>query len=486
MWKLIFFIIVCQWRTFIAVETPLDIYVKRADPNFNFVEIRRYDLSDHTIHILNFTSQKWLNESYVKPTIWWHFMSVCVPKNLSRPDAAILFIDGHGNDPNDVPKPTDTTISLLTIFSITTGSVSVVIRQVPNEPTLFYDDPSKKIRKEDGIIAWTWKEYLEKHDPWVLLRLPMTKAVSRSFTAVQLFMKSEHGVEVEKFMVAGGSKRGWATWTVAAVDDRVFAFAPIVLDILNIRKAMRHMWRSLGGWTFAFKDYYELNVTKLLDSPNFKDMEDIIDPLAYNERYINKPKLVICSSGDEFFLPDNEINYWQQLSGVKYLKRNPNAEHSCAGHYVSIFSDLRAFFLANYEKHELPEFNWQRNYNGTHGIIIVTTNQTPLDIVVYKAHTLSNSRRDFRLLIADPNDPKKIIPNPVIWFKEHTVQKISENQYIATYPIPEIGWLGFFVEATFTAFDTISDFAITTETVIIPDEYPFPNCSGVECYGTLV
>lgn len=34
-------------------------------------------------------------------------------------------------------------------------------------------------------------------------------------------------------MVAGGSKRGWTTWTTAAVDKRVFAAIPIVMDMLD-------------------------------------------------------------------------------------------------------------------------------------------------------------------------------------------------------------------------------------------------------------
>ena len=39
--------------------------------------------------------------------------------------------------------------------------------------------------------------------------------------------------KVEKFMVAGASKRGWTTWTTAAVDKRVFAAVPIVMVSLN-------------------------------------------------------------------------------------------------------------------------------------------------------------------------------------------------------------------------------------------------------------
>ena len=70
------------------------------------------------------------------------------------------------------------------------------------------------------------------------------------------------------------------TWTTAAVDKRVFAIAPIVMDLLNTTHSLSHHYRSLGGWTFAFKEYYELNLTERFTTPQFSKMMDIIDPLS--------------------------------------------------------------------------------------------------------------------------------------------------------------------------------------------------------------
>ena len=36
--------------------------------------------------------------------------------------------------------------------------------------------------------------------------------------------------------------------------------------------------KSLGGWTFAFNDYYVLNITRYMNNPNFDKMAQIIDP----------------------------------------------------------------------------------------------------------------------------------------------------------------------------------------------------------------
>jgi PhoPQ-activated pathogenicity-related protein len=43
---------------------------------------------------------------------------------------------------------------------------------------------------------------------------------------------------IKKWMIAGGSKRGWTTWTTAAVDKRVFAAVPIVMDMLDLNTVL--------------------------------------------------------------------------------------------------------------------------------------------------------------------------------------------------------------------------------------------------------
>lgn len=35
-------------------------------------------------------------------------------------------------------------------------------------------------------------------------------------------------------MISGESKRGWTTWTTAAVDKRVFAAIPMTMDLCNL------------------------------------------------------------------------------------------------------------------------------------------------------------------------------------------------------------------------------------------------------------
>lgn len=53
-----------------------------------------------------------------------------------------------------------------------------------------------------------------------LLRLPMTKAVVKTMDAVEMYINKTKGNNIQHWAVAGASKRGWTTWTTAAVSRR--------------------------------------------------------------------------------------------------------------------------------------------------------------------------------------------------------------------------------------------------------------------------
>ena len=62
----------------------------------------------------------------------------------------------------------------------------------------------------------------------------------------------------------------WTTWTVGAVDPRVMAIIPIVMDELNFLENLKHHYRSLAGWTFAFKDYWNVGIPAYLQDPKLQ------------------------------------------------------------------------------------------------------------------------------------------------------------------------------------------------------------------------
>jgi PhoPQ-activated pathogenicity-related protein len=76
--------------------TPLDDYVNAPDAYFSYKLLKTYEKVGFKLYVLNVTSQKWMNESWVQNPVWWHFVSITVPDKLTRPDAAMLVIDGGG------------------------------------------------------------------------------------------------------------------------------------------------------------------------------------------------------------------------------------------------------------------------------------------------------------------------------------------------------------------------------------------------------
>jgi PhoPQ-activated pathogenicity-related protein len=479
-------------------STPLDDYVNAPDPNYGYELIKTYEMTGYTLYILNFTSQKWLDETVSDRPIWWHYLCVTVPDKITKPDAGLLLIDG-GSNTDGMPTPTDNFVELTSTFAATTGAIAADLQQIPNAPIIFKKDPSKKKRDEDAIIAWTWKAFLENtSDPNILLRLPMTKASVRAMDAVTEFTAKLGVANIKKFMVAGASKRGWTTWTTAAVDtNRVFAAIPIVMDLLNMNENLRHHRKSLGGWTFAFGDYYTLNITSKMDTPEMFAMQRIIDPYYYLDRFTNTKFALVNSAGDEFFIPDDSDYFWTNFrtatNGSAMVRRLPNAEHSCAGHEISIFFSMRSFFLSVYSNQKLPRMTWTRPNNGTHGVTVLTVDTIngpiPVDVTVYFARTLDNKRRDFRLAIADPKNPDKFIPNPVIWKSDASIIRTEKTPismvYKAAFARPATGWLGFFFQATFPGPDNTA-LEISSEVNIIPEWFPFEDCYKETCFGTLV
>ncbi|XP_046562184.1 autocrine proliferation repressor protein A-like [Haliotis rubra] len=468
--------------------TPLDDYVNKADPHYNYTVLEwTYRGPEFTLYLINMTSQQWLTEAEVEHPIWWHYMIVAVPDNLTRPDAGCLYIsygsNGYGSFTPDVG---DEFISFITLMAVSTGTICANLRQVPNQPVIFKNDPSRMSRSEDAVIAWTWKVFVEDHPdrPEWLLRLPMTKSAVRAMDTMTDFGKKVNPQSnIHRFMVCGESKRGWTTWTTAAVDSRVVAIAPIVMDLLNVQKNLHHHYRSLGGWTFAFSDYYSLNFTSQLDNPNTKRMGDIVDPYSYIDR-LTMPKYIVTTGGDEFFLPDDAKFYLNDLKGETYLRRIPNAEHSLTFHRISLFLGIQSFFLSVLEGTPRPKLRWEKNYTADGGILTFHTNVKPLTIGVQHTRTIGAHRRDFRLATADPNNPDGFLPQLVVWIKDD-VEFMGEWVYRATFKNPPEGWLAFYMEATFPG-PGVTNFEFCSETMIIPNTYPFPECHGADCLGSLV
>src|SRR5207247_3950439 len=99
------------------------------------------------------------------------------------------------------------------------------------------------------------------------------------------------GAAVTRFVVSGGSKRGWTTWTTAAVDRRVIAIAPAVIDLLNVVPSFTHHWPAYGAWSDAVKDYVDHGLMDRINTPGFQALMRTEEPYEYRQR-LTMPKLL--------------------------------------------------------------------------------------------------------------------------------------------------------------------------------------------------
>src|SRR5205085_6893116 len=197
------------------------------------------------------------------------------------------------------------------LVTIATDSEAVVAEQlnVPNEPLTFSGETQE--RTEDGIIAYTWDKFLRTGDEKWPARLPMTKAAVRAMDTISAFCATNDDAKtkIDGFVVAGGSKRGWTTWTAAAVDKRVIAIIPCVIDLLNIEPSMLHHYAAYGFWAPSIGNYTAFRIMDWNGTPEYKALMKIEEPFEYRQR-LTMPKFIINASGDQFFLPDSSQFYF--------------------------------------------------------------------------------------------------------------------------------------------------------------------------------
>jgi PhoPQ-activated pathogenicity-related protein len=231
-------------------RTALDDYVAAPDTNYTFHLIDRVAGRGETTFILEMTSQAWLTTNEVDRPIWKHWLNIVKPDVVDSTKSLLLISGGrNGGKP---PKGADPeTIQI----ALATKSVVTELKMIPNQPLVFAGETEGRV--EDSLIAYTWDKYLRTGDPKWPARLPMTKAAVRAMDTITSFCGSAEGgsIRMDGFVVAGGSKRGWTTWTTAAVDKRVVAIVPVVIDMLNIEPSMQHHFGAYGFWSPAIGDY---------------------------------------------------------------------------------------------------------------------------------------------------------------------------------------------------------------------------------------
>jgi PhoPQ-activated pathogenicity-related protein len=428
-------------------ETALDRYVRAVDPHYRYEPVRTIAGDGYTATLLSMTSQQWRSAAEVDRPVWQHWLTIVRPDNIGT-TTGLLIISGGSNGK---PPPRDIN-PLLVRGALMTHSVVAEVRMVPNEPLVFAGDGQK--RSEDAIIAYSWLKFLSGGDEDWPLRLPMTKAVVRAMDTITAFCASPAGggIRIDRFVLGGASKRGWTAWTTAAVDRRVVAIVPVVIDLLNIPASFDHQYRSYGFWAPAVAAFEDAGIMRRRDTPRFAELMRIEDPYSYRGR-LTMPKFIVNSAGDQYFLPDSSSFYFAGLPGEKYLRYVPNTDHRLRRPDAA--DGALAFYQSIVANTPRPRFSWNFRPDGA---IEVDAATRPTAVVLWQA--TNPNARDFRLQTIGPT------------YSSSELSDQGGGRYVADVAAPARGWTAYFVELTFPGPGS-DPFKFTTAVRITPDSLPF-------------
>ncbi len=354
----------------------LEDYVKLDDGAFRWESTAVQSVGSGAIHRLKLTSQVWQNIR------WQHQLDVYETPEIKHKDVVLLFITGGSTESK--PKPENDAMG----FALTTacGARVAVLSQVPNQPLL-------DGKTEDTLIAETFVRYLEtKDDTWPLL-FPMVKSAVRAMDAVKAWADKNERPAITRFIVSGASKRGWTTWLTGAVDPRVIAIAPMVIDTLNMKAQRAHSLEVWGKFSEQINDYTSRGLTEKFDDPEGARLWRMVDPHAYREK-LTLPKLMINGSNDRYWTLDALNIYWDDLYGPKHVVYLPNAGHNLAVNRHYAVNGVGALFRHAVANKTLPTPSWKHSDDADGRLVLKITSPVPAKSA--QLWVAESETRDFR------------------------------------------------------------------------------------------
>lgn len=404
--------------------------------------------TDCRIIVLELTSQAWFGPGFSDRPIWRHFVTITIPPRvLAR--AVFLHI---GGGPSDGPPP-DGPGARFVELALAAEAVVVELGQVPNQPICFADTPDIA-RREDDIIAYLLGRY--EGDVASLPRYPMVKSIAAAMTAVGACLADIClSPWLDRFVLAGSSKRGWAAWLAGVMDPRVIGIVPIVINVVNVEASIRHHFRSLGFFSPALAPYLnQAVIPNEIGGPKLRSAMKHEDPFNYlGSSQMQIPKLVINASGDDFFPPDATRFYFRNLPGRKDLRVLPNSPHSPAG--TDINETILAWFIGLARDEALPVYRFS---TAGPGEILLETAEEVGEVLLWEAH--NPTARDFRFSVLGETG-----------FKPRRIAQARSGEWRAKVNISAMGFTAFFLEASFPRASTY--LKVTSEVQVAPDVLPF-------------
>jgi PhoPQ-activated pathogenicity-related protein len=341
----------------------LEQYVRKPEPQFGWQlkDKTEEEKSGDRIYDLHFVSQNWQENT------WEHQLQIFQPGRVVQNSTMLLWVTGGSARPAH--------FSLGMELARKTRAPVAFLYHIPNQPLL-----EGKLR-EDDLVAETFVRYLKtKDENWPLL-FPMVKSVVKAMDVLQAFGKQEWGESIQSFIVSGASKRGWTTWLTAAIDQRVRAIAPVVIDTLNMRAQMPRQLEAFGAYSARLAPYTSRGLLPIPETPEGQRLLNMVDPWAYRDRLM-LPKLIINGSNDFYWATDALNLYWNELPGNKWVSYVPNAGHDLLrqssanrDQLTYLLNGLAAFSRHQISGRPMPNLTWKGDRSN--GKLRLTVEATP-------------------------------------------------------------------------------------------------------------
>ncbi len=428
--------------------TSMSDYIESTKNEFSY-DIQEVIYEENwTGYHIKMISGEWLDSKKVDQVEWWHYVDIIIPKQTTS-STGIIFIDG-GEKSEDYFRLDAQSIQ----NAIKTEAVIVNVSNIPFQPLNFLSSEQDSF-EEDDLIAFAWNKFLkqgakQKDVEW-LPRFPMTRAIVRAMDLAQEIVL-QNDIVFKDFVVSGASKRGWTAWTTAAVDRRVKAVVPMVIDMLNLVPSFENHYRSYGEFSPAVQEYVNYNIQDWLGTEEFKVLMSYIEPFSFIDKF-TMPKYIINAGSDEFFSTDSWRFYYDKLPGEKIIRYVPNKNHSLDGRYLT--EDLVSYFYRVINDIEIPSLSWNLSDNK---LIAELDYDGDYNVSVWTAK--NDNGRDFRLW-----------EEGELW-EETSIGKLANNKYELNVSSNLKGYKATMIEFT---IDPKSEFPliISTGPFVFPEKYPF-------------
>ncbi len=412
-------------------RADLDSYLSKPEPVYKWEKTAEKRVADGTVIDLHLVSQTW------QGNIWQHRLMIFRPDSAVRNDFCTLFNTGGGGS--------EAEITLGMTAAKITGMPFAILYGIPNQP--LYDG-----KTEDALVAYTWQKFLETGDESWPLHFPMAKAVLKAMDAIQAYTKEARQPEIEGFVIAGASKRGWTTWLAgASKDKRIKGIVPMVIDTLNVAAQIPHQLAAYGKPSEKVQDYTSSGMQEKLMTPQGKRLLALEDPYSYRDR-LTMPKLIVLGTNDRYWSQDSLNLYWDDLKGPKWVLYNSNAGHALEGldTQYRVLNAVGAFARAVAGGSPLPKPTWTYAQKDNVSSLTVHSDMPIKSVKLWHAHAATKDLRDAKWS-SEPMNPVDAAD--------------SSRGFVGLQPVPTEGYTATYAELTYKLNE--KSFSLTTQIQIL-------------------